>query len=359
MPFGIVFSLDYEIHGNGAGSPMDLMVEPTWRLIRQLERFGGKLTIFAEMMEIVRFREHFEATGRDDFAYEAIAEQLRYAITHGHDVQLHIHPSYARAKLEDGRWKQNWEEYDTAKLPAPRIRELLGRTSSVLEEILRPVAPDFAIYAFRAGNWAMMPTRNIAEALIERGVVIDSSVFKGGHRDHVAQFDYADAHSAVLPWRADRDDINHVDPSSPLWEYPIYCEMRPIWAFISPNRFYRVFQTRTNRLGDGEAPPRSDQNGAGPRRNGRLDKLSRLLSQKHPWKADFNQCSGPQLIAALRRAKKPYGHLAGLLPFVTIGHSKTYGRYNEATLEKFLAFAAEHPSDYRFAIYRDFLADRA
>lgn len=352
MAFGIVFSLDYEIHGNGAGSPMDLMVAPTWRLLRQLERFGGKLTIFAEAMEILRFRDHYRETGRDDFAYEAIAEQLRYAITHGHDVQLHIHPSYARAILDGGRWKQNWSEYDTAKLPAPRIRELLARTSTLLEDILRPVQPDYAIYAFRAGNWAMMPTRNIADALIERGVVLDSSVFKGGMRDHVAKFDYADAHSPLLPWRADRDNICHVDPSSPLWEFPIYCEMRPIWAFLSPNRFYRVFQTRTNRLGDSESPPAE----GGSQRTSAFSRLLSLIFDKHAWKADFNQCSGPQLIAALKRAKATYGDRAGLIPFVMIGHSKTYGRYNEATLEKFLSFVAAHGIDFRFAVYRDFLA---
>src|SRR5690606_37683131 len=111
------------------------------------------------------------------------------------------------------------------------------------------------VYAFRAGNWAMMPTHNIARALVDRGIVVDSSVFKGGKRDDVVLFDYAHAQSALLPWRADRDDICEVDPASPLWEYPIYCEMRPIWAFLSPNRFYRVFQTQTNRLGEDEAPP--------------------------------------------------------------------------------------------------------
>jgi len=351
MAFGIVFSLDYEIHGNGAGSPMELMVEPTWRLMRQLERFGGKLTIFAEAMEIMRFRDHFRSTGRDDFAYEAIAEQLRYAIQHGHDVQLHIHPSYAEAVFEGGRWKQNWEEYDTARLPAPRIRSLLADAAAVLDDILKPVRPDYSIYAFRAGNWAMMPTRNIAEALIERDIVIDSSVFKGGQRNHVAKFDYTEAHSALLPWRIDRDNICRVDPTSPLWEFPIYSEMRSVWAFVSLNRFYRVFQSRTNRLGDGEAPPIEE----GARQRGKFSRLFGLLFGKHAWKADFNQCSGRQLVAALKRARSSYKMESGMLPFVLIGHSKTYGRYNEASLETFLKFISSEPDEYRYAIYSDFL----
>jgi hypothetical protein len=349
VPLGIVFSLDYEIHGNGAGAPGELMVGPTWRLLRQLERHGGKLTIFAEAMEILRFREHFEATGRDDFDYQAIVEQLRYAVTHGHDVQLHIHPSYANAVLDNGRWRQDWSEYDTARLPPERMAVLLDRTRGLLEDVLRPAKPDYRVYAFRAGNWAMMPTRNIAEALIARGIRLDSSVFKGGTHDGVARFDYAEAHSALVPWRADRDNICREDPSSPLWEFPIYAEMRPITAFMTPNRFYRVFQTSTNRLGGPESPP--DERAT----VGIATRLLKLLFGRHSWKADFNQCSGRQLVAALERARQAHDRTGALLPFVTIGHSKTYGRYNEATLEPFLAFVADRSGDFRFSLYSDFL----
>ena len=90
-------------------------------------------------------------------------------------------------------------------------------------------------------------------------------------------------------------------------------------------------------------------------RRSAFGRLKHLLFARHPWKADFNQCSGPQLIAALKRARRSYAGNGGLLPFVMIGHSKTYGRYNEATLEKFLEFVSSNPGDFRYAIYRDLL----
>src|SRR6266404_7278418 len=126
MSIGLVFSLDYEIHGNGGGSPMQLMVEPTWRMMRQFDRFGAKLTIFAEVAEILRFRDHLKASGRDTFHYNDIVEQLRHALGSGHDVQLHLHPSYVNAVLTGQRWEQDWSEYDMAQLPASRIRSLLA-----------------------------------------------------------------------------------------------------------------------------------------------------------------------------------------------------------------------------------------
>ncbi|MEZ5198998.1 MAG: hypothetical protein R2764_22245 [Bacteroidales bacterium] len=40
--FQIIFTVDYEIHGNGDGSPFDLMVEPTSRLLKQFDQYGAK-----------------------------------------------------------------------------------------------------------------------------------------------------------------------------------------------------------------------------------------------------------------------------------------------------------------------------
>ena len=41
----VIFTLDYEINGNGEGSSYDLMVEPTDRLLALFDRYGARLTI--------------------------------------------------------------------------------------------------------------------------------------------------------------------------------------------------------------------------------------------------------------------------------------------------------------------------
>ena len=45
----VIFTLDYEIHGNGEGCPYELMVEPTARLLRLFDAYGAKLTIMADI----------------------------------------------------------------------------------------------------------------------------------------------------------------------------------------------------------------------------------------------------------------------------------------------------------------------
>ena len=67
MRYRLHFTLDYEIHGNGDGSPLSLMVEPTWRLMNLLEKYGQRVTIMADVAEILTFKRYYQETGRDDF----------------------------------------------------------------------------------------------------------------------------------------------------------------------------------------------------------------------------------------------------------------------------------------------------
>ena len=71
-------------------------------------------------------------------------------------------------------------------------------------------------------------------------------------------------------------------------------------------------------------------------------------------KADFNQCTGRQLINQLENVEKRYGHFKIEVPFVTIGHSKLYTKFNELSLKPFLKFVSENPEKYSFGKYSDF-----
>lgn len=56
--------------------------------------------------------------------------------------------------------------------------------------------------------------------------------------------------------------------------------------------------------------------------------------RKNPWKFDFNQATGRQMISAIKRIRKrKVGH--AFINVVLIGHSKTFVSYNEKTLECF------------------------
>ncbi|MDE2402252.1 MAG: hypothetical protein KGL90_11365 [Burkholderiales bacterium] len=342
----VIFTLDYEIHGNGQGCPRALMVEPTDRLLRLFDEYGAKLTIMADVAEIMKFKEHKDTHGQDTYHYGAIASQLRRAIQSGHDVQLHIHSSYFNATLEDGGWAQDWSEYDFAALPYERMKWMVATGKKYLESLLRPVDPNYRCVAFRAANWSVSPSRNVVKALADNGIEIDTSVFKYGRRNGLVSFDYSHADSPIVPWPVKDDDMCVRDDAGVLWEVPIYSEKRWLGAFVSPGRVYRAVTGWRHKLAQHAAP--SAPGGHDAPDTARRHWMSMVLN-KHAWKADFNQCGGRQLTKALRRAARQYdGKADSLLPFVLIGHSKLFTPRNEGAVRPFLAHSAGHPDMFQF-----------
>jgi hypothetical protein len=338
----LILTLDYEIHGNGEGSPRDLMVRPTDRLLEMLNTVDGKLTIMADVVEIWRFLEA-AGTSSDPFHGRAIENQLKETIASGHDVQLHLHPSYRNAEFRGGRWVQDYSEYSCADLGFDLLDRLVREGRDYLETLLRPVDPDYTCLAFRAANWSMHPSRDITQALIKNGIRFDSSVFRGGRRDGMVRFDYQNTPSSLIPWRASTSDVCIEDPSSPLLEIPIYTEQRRIWSFLSEGRVRRAILSRRH--------PVKGVRSAG-RSGSLINRLVSLLGGRHPWKLDFNQCSARQIVGALRRIETAYPDTAVTLPVVLIGHSKLFDSANAAELGRVLGFIRERRETFSFTTFR-------
>lgn len=359
MMLRVILTCDYEIHGNGDGSPLRLMVEPTARMLELFEPFGAKLTVMADVAEILRFREYRDATGRDEFGYAAIEAQLRRLVATGHDVQLHIHPSYERAEWHHGRWEQDYASYDITRLGFARIQSLVRRGKAYLEEVLRPARADYACTVFRAANWSMQPSPDIVRALIENGIRIDTSVFKYGRREGLVRFDYTGAWSDLIPWPAAARDICVREVNSPLVEVPIYAERRWLGAFATPQRVYRAILSRMHPLGAGALrshAPRSQ--GEGGQRS--LLRRIRHALGRQAWKMDFNQCTGRQLVAGLERAEAKAANAHGAacdVPLVLIGHSKLFNAANARSLRPFLAFVRDHSDRFSFQTFEHLSLD--
>ncbi len=352
----VLLTLDYEIHGNGEGCPYELMVEPANRMLALFDAYGAKLTIMADIAEILKFKEYAEEHRTDRFHYHRIVAQLQDAVRRGHDVQLHIHSSYYNAKYDGCRWEQDWADYDLAGLNLERLNEMIGSGKSFLESIVRPANPDYRCVVFRAANWSVSPSRNVVQALVNNGLRVDTSVFKYGRRDDQVTFDYTAAYSEMVPWRGDPESIWKRNPKGEIWEVPIYCENRRMHAFVSPTRIYRVLQAKRHPMPD--TNPNRSRNGDSTSGFGRFFRNLGQIVKKHAWKADFNQCTGRQLIRALNRAEARHADSSCELPFVVIGHSKLFTRFNERSLRPFLDYVASHPSRFSFATFGALNLDR-
>ena len=342
MTYNLYFTLDYEIHGNGDGNPYDLMVEPTYRLMTLLEQYDQRLTIMADVAEILCFERYRQQTGRDDFHVQDIENQLRDAVRRGHDVQLHIHSSYFNAAYDGTHFDQCIEEYNMAALPVERIREMVTESVRYLENLLRPVKADYKVWLFRAANWSMMPTPALYQVLSENGITHDTSVYKGGCQGGNVCYDYRTAYSNLFPYKASSLNINDIDTEGRLTELPIYTEMRPFYAFVSPIRVFRMLRAKFHK--HKHMQPAANQPVAVSADNRKLS--WRSFFRKSPLKMDFNQVSSRGLIRMMKHIQsQPLP--ADLtpdepLPVILIGHSKTFVPYNERTLRPFLQWLKQN-----------------
>ncbi len=347
MRYRLKFTLDYEIHGNGDGNPMDLMVNPTWRLMDLLEKYGQRVTIMADVAEILKFREYYEQTGDDKFGVVQIEEQLCDAIKRGHDVQLHIHSSYFNAVWDGKHWDQYIEEYNMAALPYQRINEMVGKCVCYLQNLLSPINPDYRCHIFRAANWSMMPTPAIYDALVNNGIDIDTSVYKGGMQVGNVNYDYTLAFDALYHYSASRLNINNFDPIGKITEYPIYCEMRPFWSFISILRIYRMLRAKFHKHKHVVTPAAAVSDN--PNMYDKHKLTLKSFFTLSPWKMDFNQATSRQLCHAIDRIqnRSKYTEM-DIVDIVLIGHSKTFLPYNEKTLEPFLKYISSKEEVFKY-----------
>lgn len=346
--YNLIFTLDYEIHGNGDGNPIELMVEPTYRLMTLLEKYGQRVTIMADVAEILCFKQYAAETGHDDYHVSDIEAQLCDAIRRGHDVQLHVHSSYFKAQYKNGAFDQCIEEYNMAALPIERIDEMVTECVSYLESLLRPIKKDYKVWLFRAANWSMMPTESLYKVLVKHGITHDTSVYKGGVQGGNVCYDYREAYDNLFAYPASMHNINERDDNGTLIEWPIYTEMRPFWDFVTPMRVFRMIRAKfhkhkhANELGN----ERVNELKSTADKNDRSKLTLKSFFRLSPLKMDFNQVNSRGLKRMMRNIDRRVSAerlaVSGKpVDVVLIGHSKTFVPYNEKTLEPFLRWVSE------------------
>jgi hypothetical protein len=224
----IIFSIDYELYGDGHGSLQDLVLEPAAQLAEVFQRNGVRFVAFVEAMELARIRETLT-----DPHIRPVCEQIRDLHRMGHEIGLHIHPQWANARHHDGVWHLDYDEYNLCRLPRSRIEQIVDECLNFLRDAVHDMS--FRPIAFRAGNWLLQPTALVAEVLADRGLKIDSSVFRGGYHRHPA-IDYRPAIRNRENFWKFRSDVNRPDPNGSLIEVPIYTAMVPIWRMLTRKR---------------------------------------------------------------------------------------------------------------------------
>jgi len=310
-----ILTIDYEIYGNGEGSLKDLVYEPAQRIKEIFLRWDRRFVVFVEVAEL----EMIEAKGAD-LAINLVKNQIRDFHKEGFEIGLHLHPWWYNAHCENGGWILDYSEYNLCTLPRERIAQIIDRGISYLREILGE--SDFTPLAHRAGHLLFQNTQAAAKVLAERGIKVDSSVYKGGlWGQH--NLDYRPALRNGYNWRF-TDDINVPDSQGVLLELPIHTQMVPIWKMFT-----------TKRIG-------LQQKGSSATQSGKkiLSRMRDFLRFRYPLKFDLCQMSLKELTAMVDAVLLEDQQIPeSFRPIVAIGHTKDLVDFE--TVESFLDYLNE------------------
>lgn len=313
----LIFTLDYEVYGDGTGSLEQLVYEPAEKLSEIFRKHQVPFVSFVEAAEL----EVIESKGIDEAVFK-VKDQIRSFYRNGIELGLHLHPQWYGAKYENEKWLLDYSEYNLCVLPEPRIEIIVKRSISYLRNILGE--PEFTPLAFRAGNWLFQPTEIAANVLSAHGLKVDSSVFKGG-RQHQNGLDYRMAIQNGYYWTF-HQRVERPDPNGVMLELPIYTRMVPFWDMLTSKRvsIQAITQSQSARTAK--------------------HKVLRLLDYfrfRYPLKLDFCRMTIDELCrmtkAIIREDKKNPGVYR---PIVAIGHTKDLRDLD--TVDAFLGYLKDH-----------------
>jgi len=217
------------------------LLAPTYDLLTLLDKTGGKVTFFIDALYLRRLqeaREHAET-------YAWIESQIKTMVEKGHRIELHLHPHWLDATWNTS--KESWdfpsyEHYAIQTLPQDKIREIVYDCTELLNGIARTVQYDYQVKAYRAGGWCVDPFEKIATALLNAGIMVDSSVIPGfimsGTTHHA---DYSDINPTAF-YRFDHD-LRDAVPNGQFIEIPVNCYKETV-----KNKLTNVLSRNIHRL---------------------------------------------------------------------------------------------------------------
>jgi hypothetical protein len=311
----LIFTIDYEIYGNGEGSLKELVYEPAEKLKAIFRKWKARFVAFVEVAEL----EIIEAKGTDS-AIDLVKQQIKNFLEEGFEIGLHLHPQWYNGRYENGKWALDYSEYNLCKLPRDRIVEITDRSLAHLRDAVG--IAKFTPLSFRAGNWLFQPTQPAAKVLAARGIRIDSSVFKGG-RQHQHNLDYRRALRNGYYWKF-AEQVDVPDTKGTLIEIPIYTQMVPFWKMLTSKRV-SLQQRASSTAQTGKE---------------RLYRFLDFVRFYHPLKFDFCRMTMDEFMPMIDTLieEDKYDPMS-FRPIVAIGHTKDLVDFE--TVESLLSYLAQ------------------
>lgn len=207
-----IVTFDYEVFlGRKTGSVENCVLRPVELILETLCFHKAKAIFFVDAAWLLFIK------GNSDLDFRRVSSQIRDIIACGSSVELHLHPQWLDAYIENGEMLfSTFDRYRLHALPRRDIGNLFRDSVDLLESIsCRKVR------CFRAGGWCIEPFHVLADSFAELGIKYDFSVVPGTSRSDGRIWDYDFSKSPRLPFYKFDSDINIPNKCGPFVEVPM------------------------------------------------------------------------------------------------------------------------------------------
>lgn len=316
MKLQLIFTLDYEIFGDGTGNVTREQLIPTNQLLDIFEQYTAKLTIFFEFGQYLGYEKF--ASDKNNFIKdnELIKKQLIDAMQRGHDVQFHYHPTWYDAKYENDEIKLDTKLFDISDLKEEQIEKIFSSGKEFLETLLKPYNKNYECNSFRAGAWSMNNPAKVLPILKKCGFKCDSSVAPNAKfNSSYGVFDYTNSPTDFGYWHinTNSNSLKQKSISKDFLELPIYTKKSSFGFLKYLNQHY----IKSNKILSSFYKTKVSEV-----KMSKAQKIKKILNRNY-YMADFNTMSHKTLLSMIEEVYQQYKNTNEIIPLVFIGHSKS------------------------------------
>ena len=341
MKYHLIFTLDYELFGNGSGCIDKCLIDPTAKCQSLLEQAGAPLTVFVEALELANFAALKNEPIRSQ--NQGIAAQLRLLHENGHKLELHLHPQWMSAQKKNTGWQLDNEKWRIGDLSDTEITDCVNGGLSFFSEF--KIQRNMNSPVFRAGGWAMQPSGKVLKELYKAGIRIDSTVAPGAYNPSKGDwFDFR--RTPNLPFWRVSDNICQQNEQGGMLEVPIATENIGRRAHLQALKEHRSGEEFPRGCSGSYAGPNSKLQAL----KGKFTKLANVGTAM----LDFSTLPSWALIDLTERYMSRFAGFENTIPIVAIGHNKNFSRQSEENLTSYLNWANSCP-ELTYSTYETWL----
>ncbi len=234
----VCLTFDYELFlGKNYASPEEILFKRSQNIADAISSYGGRGTFFVDVCSVRAHRKH----GAYDYA-NAFEQQIKAFVREGHDVQLHIHPNWIFSRVEDNQiipGEKGYRLHDFGFSQQPMNANTIIRDEiEYLQGVCSLADENYKCIAYRAGGFALQPEKEVFKALIDNGILIDSSIVPGMKSDTINAYDYTKTPNK-LNWWIDPSlglDIAVEEEKNRIFEVPVATARPRLWELIGKKK---------------------------------------------------------------------------------------------------------------------------